>query len=137
MAYAEPSSTTTAEARTLGLGLRARWRAAREARMVSPRARRRLAEDLEEAVFRAERPTAPFSAVVPVSLDAARGARCALLDLAERLRAPRPVDPNGVRMARKLLVDGAGPLYVPLEPGELRHAARRALWALDRRSDTG
>jgi hypothetical protein len=135
MAYAEHSSTTTtAEAPALRLGLRARWRAARDARIVSPRARRRLAEDLEEAVFRAERPTAPLSAVVPVSLDAARGARCALLDLAERLRAPRPVDPVGMRMTRALLIDGSGPLYVPLEPGELRHAARRALWALDRRS---
>jgi hypothetical protein len=47
MAYAEPSSTTTAEARTLGLGLRTRWRVARKPRMVSPRARRRLADDLE------------------------------------------------------------------------------------------
>jgi hypothetical protein len=137
MAYAELSSSTRVAEPTLRLGLRARWRAAHEARMASPRARRRLAEGLEEAVFRADRPTAPFSAVVPVSLDAARGARSALLDLAERLRAPRPVDPAGVRMAHTLLVDGSGPLYVPLEPGELRHAALRVLWALDRRSATG
>jgi hypothetical protein len=138
VAYAERSSSTTvAMEPTLRLGLRARWRADREARMVGPPARRRLAEDLEEAVFRAARPTAPFSAAVPISLDAARGARNALLDLAERLRAPRPVDATGVRMVRALLVDGTGPLYVPLEPGELRHAALRALWALDRRSATG
>jgi hypothetical protein len=137
MAYAEPASSTTIAAPTLRVGLRARWRAAREARMVSPRARRRLAENLEDAVQRAELPRVRFTAVVPVSLDAARGARSALLDLAERLRAPRPVDPAGVRMAHTLLVDGSGPLYVPLEPGELRHAALRALWALDRRSATG
>jgi hypothetical protein len=137
MAYGEASSTTNVAPPKFRLGLRARWRAAREARMTSPLARQRLAEDLEAAVASAERPAAPFSAAVPVSADAARGARSALLDLAERLRAPRPADPVGVRMARKLLVDGTGPLYVPLEPGELRHAALRAMWALDRRSATG
>jgi hypothetical protein len=135
MAYAEPSATPVAPP-TLRIGLRARWRAAREARMASPRARRRLAHDLEEAVARAQRPVGTFSAVVPVSPYAARGARGALLDLAERLRAPRPADPAGVQMAHKLLVDGSGPLYVPLEPGELRSAALRALWAMDRRSAT-
>jgi hypothetical protein len=137
MAYAEPSTSTTAAAPALRLGLRARWRAAREARMVSPHARRRLAENIEDAIVRAELPSGRFTAVVPVSLEAARGARSALLDLAERLRAPRPADPDGVRMAHKLLVDGSGPLYAPREPGELRHAALRALWALDRRGDTG
>ena len=34
-------------------------------------------------------------------------------------RAPRPVDPDGVRLARELLVDGCGPLYAPAEPGDL------------------
>ena len=62
---------------------------------------------------------------------AAGEARGALLDLAERLRAPRPVDPDGVRLARELLVDGCGPLYAPAEPGDLRAAALRALRALD------
>ena len=60
-----------------------------------------------------------------------RQARGVLLDLAERLRAPRPVDPDGVRLARELLVDGCGPLYAPAEPGHLRAAALRALRALD------
>jgi hypothetical protein len=119
------------------LGLRARWRVAREARLVSTRARRRLAEDIEEAVARASTPQVGYTAVVPVSRDAASGARGALLDLAERLRAPRAVDPVGVRLVRALLVDGAGPLYAPQEPGELRGAALRALDALDRRGAIG
>jgi hypothetical protein len=68
---------------------------------------------------------------------AAREARTALLDLAERLRAPRPVNPEGVRLVRALLRDGAGPLFAPDEPGELRGAALRALWALDRRDAIG
>jgi hypothetical protein len=60
-----------------------------------------------------------------------REARGALLDLTERLRGPRPVAPAGVRLAQELLVDGAGPLYVPAHHGELRAAARQALGALD------
>jgi hypothetical protein len=113
------------------LGLRARLRAVRDARMTSPRARRRLAKGLESAVARAEQGHAPFSAAVPVARDAAGEARGVLLDLAERLRAPRPADPDGVLLARELLLDGAGPLYAPAGPGALRAAALRALRAMD------
>ena len=118
--------------RVLRLGLRPRLRAVREARMASEHARRRLAGQLENAIARAERRYTPFSAAIPVCHEAAAGeARGALLDLAERLRAPRRVDPDGVRLARELLVDGAGPLYAPAQPGQLRAAALRALRALD------
>jgi hypothetical protein len=116
---------------SLRLGLPARIRAVREARMTSERSRRRLAEDLENAIVRAERPSAPFSAAIPVCSEATGEACGALLDLAERLRAPRHVDPSGVRLARRLLHDGAGPLYVPAHPGELRAAVLQALEALD------
>jgi hypothetical protein len=129
MAHAEIRSVEAA--RVPRLGLRARLRAVHEARMTSERSRRRLAEDLEHAVARAERPSAPFTAAIPVCREAAGEARGALLDLAERLRAPRRVDPNGVRMARELLHDGAGPLYVPVAPGHLRGAVLQALRALD------
>jgi hypothetical protein len=136
MSFADTQQGTHA-ASAPRLGLRARWRAAREARMVSASARRRLAENIEEAVTRASGPQVGYTAVVPISRDAGNGARGVLLDLAERLRAPRPVDPAGVRLVRALLVDGAGPLYVPQEPGELRGAALRALDALDRRGAIG
>jgi hypothetical protein len=115
------------------LGLRARWRAAREARLASERVRRRLADRIEEAIARSGTPPSPLSAGVPIARAAAGEARSALLDLAERLRSPRPVNPDGVRVARALLVDGGGPLYVPQEPGELRAAALQALDALDDR----
>jgi hypothetical protein len=114
------------------LGLRARLRAAFEARMVSQRARRRLAAALELAIDRAEAPHVPFSAAVPVCREAVHEARDVLLDLAERLRAPCPTRAEGVRLARALLIDGGGPLYVPTEPGALRAAVIRALGALDR-----
>jgi hypothetical protein len=99
--------------------------------MVSAHARARLAGHLEDAIARADRPHAPFSATVPVCLEAVHEARGALLDLAERLRGPRPVAPDGVRLAHALLVDGAGPLYVPAGRGDLRAAALLALGALD------
>jgi hypothetical protein len=99
--------------------------------MVSTHARARLAGHLEDAVVRADRPGAPFTATVPVCRQAVGLARGALLDLAERLRAPRPVSPDGVRLARRLLVDGAGPLYVPVRHTDLKAAALEALAALD------
>jgi hypothetical protein len=129
MAYAEMRS---AEASPVpALGLLARLRAVHEARMTSERSRRRLAQDFENAVARADQPCARFSAAVPVCPEAGAAARGALLDLAERLRAPRRVDPSGVQLARHLLHDGAGPLYAPGEPGELRAAVLQALRALD------
>jgi hypothetical protein len=129
MAYAPTRAPETAN--VLRLGLRARLRAVREARMASPRARTRLAEHLERAIARADRPNGLLTASVPVCRQAVDQARSALLDLTERLRAPRPVDPDGVRLARRLLVDGAGPLYVPVRDTDLRAAALRALQALD------
>jgi hypothetical protein len=129
VAHAE---TRSAEAAPVPrLGLRARLRAVHEARMTSQRSRRHLAEHLEHAVARAEQPFAPFTAAIPVCQEAAGEARGPLLDLAERLRAPRRADPDGVRLARELLHDGAGPLYVPVAPGHLRAAVLHALRALD------
>jgi hypothetical protein len=130
MAYA--STRDIDGTRVLRLGLRSRLRAVREARMASEHSRRRLAKDLENAVARAEQGYTPFSVAVPVYHAAAAGeTRRVLLDLAERFRAPRPVDPDGVRLAHTLLVDGLGPLYAPAEPGDLYAAALRALRALD------
>jgi hypothetical protein len=130
MAYAHTRDVDVSS--VLRLGLRARLRAVREARRASEPSRRRLARNLENAVASAERRHTPLSAAVPVCDAAAAGdARAALLDLAERLRAPRPVDPEGVRLARQLLVDGAGPLYAPVHSGDLRAAALRALATLD------
>jgi hypothetical protein len=122
---------TSPSAPSLRLGLRARWRAMREARMTSASSRRRLAERIDDAVARGGRVPRGLSAVVPISSEAAHLARGPLLDLAERLRSPRPVNPDGVTLVHALLVDGSGPLYVPQEPGELRAAALQALDALD------
>jgi len=110
---------------------RDRWRVARRARSVSAPRRRRLAEDVERLVGRSTVSKGSLTAAVPIHLDASGDARCVLLDLAERLRGPRPVTAHGVALVRTLLCDGCGPLYVPSGPGELRKAAATALSALD------
>lgn len=94
------------------------------------RLRRRYAEGLEQAVERAGRGGSPFSAAVPVSREAGGAARAALLDLAERLRQPRPVTGYGLLQVRRLLTDGAGPLYTGA-PGQLQLQALAALVALE------
>jgi hypothetical protein len=90
-----------------------------------------MAESLENAVARAQDRRVQFTAAVPISREAAGEARAALLDLAERLRAPRHVSPDGVQRVGSLLVDGTGPLYWPDGRGELRAATLAALAALD------
>jgi hypothetical protein len=94
------------------------------------RVRRRYAESLEAAVQRAGEARRSLTAAVPVSREASRDARGPLLDVAERLRGPRPVHPEGVAQVRRLLTDGAGPLYYGY-PGDLRAATLLALLALD------
>jgi hypothetical protein len=108
----------------------ARLRAVAAKRAGSDRARRRYAEGLERAVERAAERRTRLTAVVPVALEAAGDARGALLDLAERLRQPRPVRPEGLALVRRLLTDGGGPLFYGA-PGDLRTAAAAALEALD------
>jgi hypothetical protein len=104
----------------------ARWRLSRQMRR-----RLRYAESLERAVDRAHRPRG-LSAAIPVSPEAWGAAQGPMLDLAERLRQPRPVAPAGLARVRTLLTDGAGPLYCG-PPGELHVAARNALDALEGR----
>ena len=131
VSYTQPRSIDLT--RAMRLGLLARARAVFEARLVSERSRRRLAATIERCVDRAEHPRHGVSAAIPVTHEAAYDARDALLALARRLREPGYVDPDGVRTVRRLLVDGAGPMYAPQWPGELRRAATRGCEALDGR----
>lgn len=96
-----------------------------------PGVRRRLAEALERAVDSAHRPRRPLTPTVPVDPEAGTLARAALLDLAERLRQPRPVTLAGMRMVHALVTNGAGPLYVTRWAGQLETAAERALQHLN------
>ena len=106
MAYAQARDVDAS--RVLRLGLRARLRAAREARMASEHSRRRLAGQLEHAIARAERRYTPFSAAIPVCHAAAAGERaqasCSTSPSACARRARST--PTACALARELLVDG-------------------------------
>jgi hypothetical protein len=68
----------------------------------------------------------------PVDRNAVRANRAELLDLASRLFAGNePVQPRGVLLVERLLVDGAGPLYGRHDPVRLRLAVRKARAALE------
>ena len=104
---------------------------AARARQVSTRRRRcRIAKGLNLSVHRSAQPaTWPArTARVGVVREAATEARPALERLARRLLSPAPPAPAGVVLARRLLTDGVGPLYVPSPvSGTLRATAERAL----------
>lgn len=83
----------------------------RAAQLVAPRERRALAASIEHAVEEAERPSHAFTSAVPPSRAEVGRARGELLDLANELRSPRPVQAGGIALVRRLLRDGESPLY--------------------------
>jgi hypothetical protein len=89
-----------------------------------------LARSLTDVVHAADERLLPGAA--PIDRNAVRATRAELLELASRLFATeRPVQPRGVLLVDRLLVDGAGPLYGRNDPVRLRLAVRRARVALD------
>lgn len=91
----------------------------------------RLAAALDAIVIDVERPGPARSARARICREEVEVARAEIGRLAERLRDPRPVRPRGVALARRLLTDGTGPLYVASANDELYRQLRRATVALD------
>jgi hypothetical protein len=85
--------------------------AARAAWLRRSRHRRQLAAGLEHLVRECERPPA-LTASPPVHRPTIRAARADLLGLAAELRSPRPLDPRGIAMVRRLLVNDRSPLHI-------------------------
>jgi hypothetical protein len=100
-------------------------------RLTSARHRRTLAGRIEEVIRLAEQPGPRLSAAPPLAKRDVRDARAALLDLSQALRVAERVAPAGVVLARRLLSDGAGPLYVHCAEDALWHAVRAASAALE------
>lgn len=107
--------------------------AARATLLLRRTTRLQIAEGLEGAVAsaRAGAGAHSLSAVVPVAGGAVLAAAGELVALAGRLRAAEPVRPQGVALARELLVDGTGPLYAARGGETLARLARQARAALD------
>ena len=89
-----------------------------------------VSRSIRRAVASADAPRNPLTARVPVDRAAVLEARPALLALADDLEAISHPDPRGVALAVRLLRDGAGPLYRPWSPDDLRRAAEGARHAL-------
>jgi hypothetical protein len=103
--------------------------ALRAAQLEGPASRAELAMAIERILDAADAPPT-FSASAPLNRPAIRATRPALLALARALRGAEPVRAQGVALARRLVVDGAGPLYAPAPANELARAAGAALEAL-------
>jgi hypothetical protein len=98
--------------------------------MLARRDRLQLADGLELMVVHAVRPAGAMSARltsrVPVVASQVLDAREVLEDIERMLRSETPLDPRGVALVRRLLVDGNGPAYVGGRRGALHEAALEA-----------
>jgi hypothetical protein len=85
--------------------------AARAAWLRRSRHRRQLAAGLEHLVRECERPPT-LTASPPIHRPTIRAARADLLELAAQLRGPHALDPRGIAMVRRLLVNDQSPLHI-------------------------
>ena len=84
--------------------------ALREAQLVAPGERARLARRFEEVL--AARPLERgLSSSIPIDTRAVQVARPVLAELIAGLRSAETVEPRGVVLARRLLTDATSPLY--------------------------
>jgi hypothetical protein len=104
---------------------------ARAWQITRPNARERLATALDAILLNAERPRPEHDATFRICREEVEVARGEIVRLVERLRDPRPVRPRGVALARRVLTDRTGPLYVTSANDELWRRLRRAAAALD------
>lgn len=98
-------------------------------RLISLRARQRLAAEIREILDHARRPPHRLEPVRPAG--GVIRAEPLLLELADQLTRPGPVDACGVAQVRLLLRDGLGPVYNDeLPAGCLELMVARALLGL-------
>jgi hypothetical protein len=101
-------------------GLRVAWQ-----ELIRRRRRRLLAQGFEAVLRDAREPRGTWmSARVPVQREQVLDAEPDIERLIGRLRGERPVDEEGMRLVRDLLVERDSPLFEPAEPGTLRRRVR-------------
>jgi hypothetical protein len=92
--------------------------------------RRRLAESIDDVVSSAGVRPRRYSTSPPLAWRAIKAASAALGELSEALREEPVVTARGVALARRLLTDGSGPLYVQTPDGTLLRAVQETSAAL-------
>jgi len=95
-----------------------------------PSHRRALAAGVDDAVRSAATRRRRSPAAPPLAREGIGSARAALAELARVLREEPVVAARGVALVRRLLTDGAGPLYVESGDAAVRAAADEAVRAL-------
>jgi len=105
--------------------------AARAQHLVSPAARRALADDWEYLLRVVKHAPAPTLGRMALRRDQIAGAEPEVRKIAACLRTPLPVAAGGVAAANVLLTDGAGPLHNPRAEIPLRDALNLAIAQLD------
>jgi len=98
-------------------------------RLESDRERHCIARTLSRFLTDAHEGRVWITPRVPVHAANIRAAEATIHEVIERLLAPRPVDARGVARLRRLLSDGAGPLYLS-GVGDLEGRLRAAAAAL-------
>jgi hypothetical protein len=85
--------------------------ALRAGQLTAVRTRDVVASSIDDLLEQANRPQPQISAQVPIDYGKVRAAGDELAELAERLRAPRPIRAEGVALALLLLTDVEQPLF--------------------------
>jgi|RhiMethySRZTD1v2_1073278.scaffolds.fasta_scaffold376394_2 hypothetical protein len=99
--------------------------------LIGMRARQRLAAAVDGLLRAATQRNVPWSPAVPINRREIAEAHDELAELAERLRAPRPVPAHAVARVAMLLSDGTGPLYRRTANWHAWDVVRTARLALD------
>jgi hypothetical protein len=106
--------------------------ALRAEQLASRAQRDRLATALERTLDPAETLAARgLTARVPLQVRAIRDCADDIEALARRLRDGKPIDAQGAALTRRLLTNGASPLYYRHSPHTLRYAVRSSRLALE------
>jgi hypothetical protein len=107
-------------------------RHARRARMlVAPSARRSLAAGWQQLLAGAAQPQRGLSGRAPISRRRVLAAEPEIRSLIDALNAGGPVPVQGVALARRLLTDGAGPVYNRSATDDLARRVTQAALELD------
>jgi hypothetical protein len=98
--------------------------------LTRPSHRRQMAAGIDDALATAASRKRRSPSAAPLAREGIAAARPELAELSRRLREEPVAVARGVALARRLLTDGAGPLYVDSGNGALRRAAAEAITAL-------
>jgi hypothetical protein len=92
--------------------------------------RRQLAASIEDVLASASSRRRRSPSAAPLARDGIAAARPELAELSRALREEPVAGARGVALARRILTDGAGPLYVDSGDGALRRVAAEAASAV-------